>query len=178
MENNWILWYMLSKRINVPYLYLLFEQIHSNLKNYRYLFCSEEFFCLIFSSIFKRDNIYIVFLRLGIYVIFVYTDNNFFIYRFAYPAVYIVYTVHCLISERKNNNKAKLSFYLKLIRPYNSQYLQFTSSIFIRSLSTLRGRNNDMLQALTRLLTSIFHRISLMLDPCELFTWKMHLLLY
>lgn len=82
------------------------------------------------------------------YTIFCTQIKTFFIYHFAYIPVYTVNIVHCLTSERKNNNKANLSFCLKSIRAYNSQYLQFTSSIFNHLLSTLSGRNNDMFQAL------------------------------
>lgn len=45
-----------------------------------------------------------------IYIIFCTHIITFFICQFAYIPVYTVNIVHCLASERKNNNKANLLF--------------------------------------------------------------------
>lgn len=114
------------------------------------------------------------FLVLVSYTIFCVQIITFFIYQFAFIPVYTVNIVHCLTSERKNNSKANLSFCLKSIRPYNSQYLQFTSSIFKHLLSTWSGRNNDMFQALYFKI----HSRSYWQEFCTEYLWFLTLVIY
>lgn len=140
-----------------------------------------------FSCNFYEETVYKQLLILVTYTIFC-TQIIFFFYMLVCFLLTFQYILLILPVawplKGKNNNKANLSFCLKSIRPYNSQYLQFTSSIFTHLLSTLSGRNNDTFQALYFKIHSqnywqeFLHRISLILDPCELFTWKMCLLLY
>lgn len=149
MESNSNLWYKYSLKGLIYIIFICFLSKHVLIWTISGIYSFQKIFSVLLIPPFFLEREYTEHLRLVTYIIFVYTDNNFFfIYQFAYSAVYNGNIVHCLTSERKNNNKAKLSFYLKSIRPYNSQYLQFTGSIFIHLLSTLRGRNNDRLQAL------------------------------